>query len=96
MGIESVTNRLRSERRDVTVQTSISAGDADTLDEVVQFFNDNGVQTNRSGVLRAFLLDSLEAFKEVNQEGSQEGITIPKGTSGAGGTGGRGTTWGTT
>lgn len=64
MGISDLTKRLQSERRDVTVQTSISASDADLLDELVVWFNDHGVSTNRSGVLRAMLLDGLTVFAE--------------------------------
>lgn len=62
--IESITNRLRAERRDVAVQTSISAADADLLDEFVEFLVSNGVQSNRSGAVRALLLDGLQVYAE--------------------------------
>ena len=64
MGISDLTKRLQSERRDVTVQTSISAADADALDQFVDWLATKGVNSNRSGVLRAMLLDGLEVFKE--------------------------------
>lgn len=68
MGIESITNRLKAERRDVTVQTSISAKDSDMLDAFVEFLKANGVEANRSGAVRALLLDGLAVFEEAQAE----------------------------
>lgn len=64
MGINDLTKRLQSERRDVTVQTSISASDADQLDAFVEWLAERGVNSNRSGVLRAMLLDGLSVFAD--------------------------------
>lgn len=62
--VESITNRLKSERHDVAVQARISADDAKTLDEFVEWLTEQGVQTNRSSAVRALVLDGLEAFKD--------------------------------
>lgn len=64
MGLDDITKRLQGERRDVTVQTSISASDADLLDEFVEWLIERDVASNRSGVLRAMLLDGLQVFRE--------------------------------
>lgn len=66
--VESITKRLKSERRDVSIQASISAHDADLLDEFVAWLNERGVQTNRSSAVRALVLDGLDAFETVRGE----------------------------
>lgn len=64
MGMESITNRLKSERRDVTVQASISDRHSELLDKFVDWCDEHGVETSRSGVVRAFTCDALEVFAE--------------------------------
>lgn len=68
MGTESITNRLKSERRDVTVQASISEHHSDLLDQFVEWCASLGIKTNRAGAIRAFVCDSLEAFTEFRDE----------------------------
>ena len=70
MGIESITKRLRQERRDVTISTSITAADADALDEFVTWLNEHGVKTERAGAVRALVCDGLVAFREYQWEES--------------------------
>ena len=65
--VESITKRLKQERRDVTVQARISAADAETLDRFVDWLSEHGVQTNRSGAIRALVLDGLQVFEEFEQ-----------------------------
>lgn len=81
MTIKDLADRLKVERRDVTVQTAISASDSEVLDQLVEWFQAQGVNTNRSGVLRAVLLDSLEAFKETQAEDAAS-VTTPESPSG--------------
>ena len=78
MGIDSIADRLKSERRDVTVQTSISERDSETLDEFVQWCKDHGVDTNRSGAVRAFLCDGLEVFREERAATQKVADTAPR------------------
>jgi hypothetical protein len=73
MTIKDISDRLKVERRDVTVQTSISESDSEILDQFVEWCAGHGVNTNRSGVLRAMLLEGLEAFKE---EAATEGAAL--------------------
>lgn len=64
MTVEQIAERLKATRNNVTVQASITAADAEVLDEFVAFLNKVGVKTNRAATVRALLLDGLEAFKE--------------------------------
>lgn len=62
--VESITKRLKQERRDVAIQARISADDAEILDSFVAWLGERGVQTNRAGAIRALVLDGLQAFVE--------------------------------
>lgn len=68
---ESVTNRLKSERREVAVQARISQSDSETLDEFVDFLDSLGIETSRASAVRALVLDGLEAFKEFKAEAAK-------------------------
>lgn len=73
MGTESIRKRLAAERRDVTVQASISERHSALLDDFVAWCANHGISTNRASVTRAFLCDALEAFAEeqANQKPAQ-------------------------
>lgn len=64
MSMQSIANRIKSERRDVTVQTSLSPADAVRLDQLVEWLIAHGAPTNRSSAIRALIVDSLDAFDE--------------------------------
>lgn len=66
--VESITNRLKSQRNDVAVQARITAADSEVLDEFVSWLVSHGVQTNRASAVRALVLDGLEAFKDFQAE----------------------------
>lgn len=76
--IDSITARLRSERRDVPISTSLSAFDSDTLDDFVDFLSSHGVPSTRTAAVRALILDGLEAFREFQAEQKPNSASDPE------------------
>lgn len=72
---DSLTDRLKSERRDFTVQTSISAHDSDRLDRLVEWLLERDVQTNRSSIIRALIQEGLDAFDQAQRTRDENGVT---------------------
>jgi hypothetical protein len=52
----------------VVIEFALTEDEARQLDELVDFFGQRGHPTNRANLVRACMVDSFEAFREVRDE----------------------------